>query len=151
MVDYLGIKIGESSSNKRCGNVLNRCIAPFEIFHKIVFGHGTSCQKGHAHPRRPDGDTQGVRLQDEVRHANQGRKPGLHEIGFLAESCTMQHHHVTFDSHDRECNIQISFGTMPRMSTCPSTCLALRNCSTSTTDSRLMIRKIHFPKITSPA
>ena len=39
---------------------------------------------------------------------------GLHEIGFLAESCTMQHHHhVTFDSHGKECNIQISFGTMP--------------------------------------
>ena len=39
---------------------------------------------------------------------------GLHEIGFLAESCTMRHHHhVTFDSHGKECNIQISFGTMP--------------------------------------
>ena len=39
---------------------------------------------------------------------------GLHEIGFLAESCTMRHHHhVTFDSHGKECNVQISFGTMP--------------------------------------
>ena len=39
---------------------------------------------------------------------------GLHEIGFLTESCTMQHHHhVTFDSHGKECNIQTSFGTMP--------------------------------------
>ena len=39
---------------------------------------------------------------------------GLHEISFLAENCTMQHHHhVTFDSHGRECNIQMSFGTMP--------------------------------------
>ncbi len=39
---------------------------------------------------------------------------GLHEISFLAENCTMQHrHHVTFDSHGKECNIQISFGTMP--------------------------------------
>ena len=38
----------------------------------------------------------------------------LHEISFLAENCTMQHrHHVTFDSHGKECNIQISFGTMP--------------------------------------
>lgn len=39
---------------------------------------------------------------------------GLHEIRFLAENCTMQHrHHVTFDSHGKECNVQISFGTMP--------------------------------------
>ena len=39
---------------------------------------------------------------------------GLHEIRFLAENCTMRHHHhVTFDSHGRECNVQISFGTMP--------------------------------------
>ena len=39
---------------------------------------------------------------------------GLHEIRFLAENCTTRHsHHVTFDSHDRECNVPISFGTMP--------------------------------------
>ncbi len=39
---------------------------------------------------------------------------GLHEISFLAESCTMRHsHHVTFDSHGRECNVPISFGAMP--------------------------------------
>ena len=39
---------------------------------------------------------------------------GLHEISFLAENCTMQHHHhVTFDSHGKESNVQISFGTMP--------------------------------------
>ena len=44
---------------------------------------------------------------------------GLHEISFLAENCTMQHrHHVTFDSHGKECNIQISFGTMPAISNC---------------------------------
>ena len=39
---------------------------------------------------------------------------GLHEIRFLAENCTARHwHHVTFDSHGRECNVPISFGTMP--------------------------------------
>ena len=39
---------------------------------------------------------------------------GLHEIRFLAENCTTRHwHHVTFDSHGRECNVPISFGTMP--------------------------------------
>jgi len=39
---------------------------------------------------------------------------GLHEIRFLAENCTMRHrHHVTFDSHGRECNVPVSFGTMP--------------------------------------
>lgn len=39
---------------------------------------------------------------------------GLHEIRFLAENCTTRHwHHATFDSHGRECNVPISFGTMP--------------------------------------
>ena len=39
---------------------------------------------------------------------------GLHEIRFLAENCTTRHwHHVTFDSRGRECNVPISFGTMP--------------------------------------
>ena len=39
---------------------------------------------------------------------------GLHEIHELARQCTMRHrHHVTFDSHGRECNVQISFGAMP--------------------------------------
>ena len=39
---------------------------------------------------------------------------GLHEIHELARQCTMRHrHHATFDSHGRECNVQISFGAMP--------------------------------------
>lgn len=39
---------------------------------------------------------------------------GLHEIHGLAGQCTMRHHHhVAFDSHGRECNVQISFGAMP--------------------------------------
>lgn len=39
---------------------------------------------------------------------------GLHEIRFLADNCTMRHsHHVTFDSHGKECNVPISFGSMP--------------------------------------
>ena len=39
---------------------------------------------------------------------------GLHEIHDLAAQCTMQHrHHVDFDSQGRDCNVQISFGTMP--------------------------------------
>ena len=39
---------------------------------------------------------------------------GLHEIAFLAQNCTMRHnHHVTFDSHGKECNVPISFGSMP--------------------------------------
>ena len=41
MVDHFRIKIGESSSNKRCGHVLNRGFTPLEIFYKIIFGHGT--------------------------------------------------------------------------------------------------------------
>ena len=41
-------------------------------------------------------------------------RKGLHEIHELARQCTMRHrHHVTFDSHGRECNVQISFGAMP--------------------------------------
>jgi len=39
---------------------------------------------------------------------------GMHEIHELARQCTMRHHHhVTFDSHGKECNVQISFGAMP--------------------------------------
>ena len=39
---------------------------------------------------------------------------GMHEIHELAGQCTMRHHHhVTFDSHGKECNVQISFGAMP--------------------------------------
>lgn len=39
---------------------------------------------------------------------------GLHDVESLARQCTMRHrHHVVFDSHGRECNIPISFGTMP--------------------------------------
>ena len=41
MVDYFWIKIEKSSSNKRCGHVLNRCFTPLKIFYKIIFGHGT--------------------------------------------------------------------------------------------------------------
>ena len=39
---------------------------------------------------------------------------GLHEVESLARQCTMQHtHHVVFDSHGQDCNVPISFGTMP--------------------------------------
>ena len=39
---------------------------------------------------------------------------GMHETRALAQECTMRHsHHVTFDSHGRECNVSISFGAMP--------------------------------------
>ena len=39
---------------------------------------------------------------------------GMHETRDLAMQCTMRHaHHVTFDSHGRECNVPISFGAMP--------------------------------------
>ena len=39
---------------------------------------------------------------------------GLHEIHELARHCTIRHHHhVKFDSHGKECNVQISFGAMP--------------------------------------
>ena len=39
---------------------------------------------------------------------------GMHETRALAQECTMRHsHHVTFDSHGRECNVPISFGAMP--------------------------------------
>ena len=39
---------------------------------------------------------------------------GMHEVRDLARQCTMRHsHHVTFDSHGRECNVPISFGAMP--------------------------------------
>ena len=39
---------------------------------------------------------------------------GLHRVHDLARECTMRHsHHVTFDSHGRECNVPISFGAMP--------------------------------------
>lgn len=39
---------------------------------------------------------------------------GMHEASDLARECTMRHaHHVTFDSHGRECNVPVSFGAMP--------------------------------------
>ncbi len=39
---------------------------------------------------------------------------GMHEVRDLAGQCTMRHsHHVTFDSHGRECNVPISFGALP--------------------------------------
>ena len=39
---------------------------------------------------------------------------GMHEVHDLARGCTMRHaHHVTFDSHGRECDVPISFGAMP--------------------------------------
>ena len=39
---------------------------------------------------------------------------GMHEVHDLARQCTMRHsHHVTFDSHGKECNVPISFGAMP--------------------------------------
>ena len=39
---------------------------------------------------------------------------GLHEIHWLAQQCVMRHHHhVEFDSHGKECSVQISFGAMP--------------------------------------
>ena len=38
----------------------------------------------------------------------------LQEVQCLARRCTMRHsHHVTFDSHGKECNVPISFGAMP--------------------------------------
>lgn len=38
----------------------------------------------------------------------------MHEVHELARQCVMRHsHHVTFDSHGRECNVPISFGAMP--------------------------------------
>ena len=38
----------------------------------------------------------------------------LQEVQSLARRCTMRHsHHVTFDSHGKECNVPISFGAMP--------------------------------------
>ena len=38
----------------------------------------------------------------------------LHEIHWLASQCVMRHkHHVEFDSHGKECDIQIEFGAMP--------------------------------------
>ena len=39
---------------------------------------------------------------------------GMHEVHDLARQCTMRHsHHVTFDSHGKECNMPTSFGAMP--------------------------------------
>ena len=39
---------------------------------------------------------------------------GMHYVHDLARECIMRHsHHVTFDSHGKECNIPISFGAMP--------------------------------------
>ena len=39
---------------------------------------------------------------------------GMHEIHWLAGQCVMRHkHHVEFDSHGKECDIQIEFGAMP--------------------------------------
>ena len=39
---------------------------------------------------------------------------GMHEIHWLAGQCVMRHnHHVEFDSHGKECNVQISFGAIP--------------------------------------
>lgn len=39
---------------------------------------------------------------------------GTREVHDLARQCVMRHsHHVTFDSHGRECNVPISFGAMP--------------------------------------
>ena len=39
---------------------------------------------------------------------------GLHDIHWLAQQCTMRHnHHVEFDSHGKECHVQISFGAIP--------------------------------------
>lgn len=39
---------------------------------------------------------------------------GMHEVHDLARQCTMRHsHHVTFDSHGKECNVPISFGATP--------------------------------------
>ena len=39
---------------------------------------------------------------------------GMHEVHDLASQCAMRHsHHVTFDSHGKECNVPISFGAMP--------------------------------------
>ena len=39
---------------------------------------------------------------------------GMREVRCLARECTMRHsHHVTFDSHGKECNVPISFGAMP--------------------------------------
>ena len=39
---------------------------------------------------------------------------GMREVRDLAGQCTMRHsHHVTFDSHGRECNVPVSFGAMP--------------------------------------
>ena len=38
----------------------------------------------------------------------------MHEVRDLARQCTMRHsHHVTFDSHGKECNIPVTFGAMP--------------------------------------
>lgn len=39
---------------------------------------------------------------------------GCHEISFLAGNCVMRHNHVVeFDSHGKDCKIQLSFGTIP--------------------------------------
>ena len=39
---------------------------------------------------------------------------GMREVRSLARECTMRHsHHVTFDSHGKECNVPISFGAIP--------------------------------------
>lgn len=39
---------------------------------------------------------------------------GMHDVHDLARQCSMRHsHHVTFDSHGKECNVPISFGAIP--------------------------------------
>ena len=39
---------------------------------------------------------------------------GMHDVHDLARQCSMRHsHHVTFDSHGKECNVSISFGATP--------------------------------------
>ena len=48
---------------------------------------------------------------------------GLHEIHWLAQQCTMRHsHHVEFDSHGRECSVQISFAKAQFCKVSPAVC-----------------------------
>jgi hypothetical protein len=65
---------------------------------------------------------------------------GMHEVRDLAGQCTMRHsHHVTFDSHGKECNVPVSFGAMPgtlaRMSAEPTRMRWPSICTSSVTAS----------------
>jgi hypothetical protein len=68
---------------------------------------------------------------------------GMHEVHDLARRCTMRHsHHVTFDSHGKECNVPTSFGAKSSRNIWRTSESGLAKCRSSRHTQRMIARPV---------